>query len=159
MAAERSDAGMPPSERLRYAPLAPDDLRLALTGCAGDADVANARQIGDEWRVIPGRREIYLRRASVAAPWQIVAAVYRQPGAPEWRAEYKTFRDGLPQAVRLTSADSRRFDLQLSLSDIERNPSLDADTFSLRVPPDFDPITIQELREAGPVGAIPDSNE
>jgi hypothetical protein len=146
-------------EAITGLPLGPADLRLALTGCALADGAGEVRQIGDDWRVFSGPRELYAHRAKPNAPWQIVAAVYRQPGTPEWRAEYKTFEGGLPKMIRLTSIDSRRFDLQLTLSQVERNPALGDDTFQLRIPSGFDPITLQELRDAGPAGASDSGNE
>jgi hypothetical protein len=140
-------------EAVTGVPLAPADLRLALTGCTAASDAAHATQIGDDWRIIPGDRELYLHRAKPGAAWQLVAVVYRQPGALEFRADYKTFDGGLPRSIRLSSIDSRRFDLTLTLSQVEKNPSLDADTFRLQIPSGFDPITLQELRDAGPTAA------
>lgn len=140
-------------EAVTGVPLAPADLRLTLTGCAPESDTSRATQIGDDWRIIPGEHELYLHRAKADAPWQLVAVVYQQAGALAFRAEYQSFENGLPRTIRLISVDSRRFDLTLNLSQIERNPSLDADTFRLQIPSGFDPITLQELRDAGPAGA------
>jgi hypothetical protein len=131
--------------------LTPGDLRQALTGCVGDIDAASAQQIGDTWRVLGDNPRAYLRRESAAAPWRIVAVVHRDSGRPEWRAEYANFAGGLPQTIRLASADPQRFELQLSLSQVELNPALGDDVFHPDVPSGYDPVTLEQLREAGPL--------
>jgi hypothetical protein len=68
----------------------------------------------------------------------------------DWRAEYRDFHNDLPRAIRLTSPDGRRFDLRLSLSQVEVNPALGADTFGVRVPRSAAPITLEELRHSRP---------
>lgn len=146
-------------EAVAAAPLEPADLRRTLTGCADAPDVRSARQVGPDWRVVPdGPGEIYLRRDGRAGPWRIVGTVHRvaarigEPVASAWRAEYHDFQDGLPRTVRLTAVDSNRFDLRLTLSQVELNVPLNDEAFTVRIPPNTDPITLQELKDAGPVG-------
>ena len=62
-------------------------------------------------------------------------------------------QNGLPRSIRLASADAERFDLRLALSQVEINVTLDADAFASSVPPEPTPITLEELRGAGPLGA------
>jgi len=127
-------------------PLDADALRDALTACASNPEVAGARAIGDDWRVVrDGDGEVYLRRSPPAAPWRIVATV-----RADWRADYGDFASSLPRTIRLTSADGRRFDLRLALSQVEVNPSLGADAFTVQVPPTAQPITLDELRHSRP---------
>ncbi len=104
-------------------PLDASGLRLTLTGCAtSGASGASGRQIGDDWRVVSDHAaDLYLRRDARTAPWRLVAAVHREAGRPEWRAEYRDFENGLPHTIRLASTDSRRFDLRLALSQVEIN--------------------------------------
>ena len=147
-------------EAIAAVPLDPSDLRLALTGCADAPDVRSARQFGPDWRAVPdGPGEIYLRRDGGTGPWRIVGAVHRvaarngEPAASAWRAEYRDFQDGLPRTVRLTAVDSNRFDLRLTLSQVELNVPLDDEAFGVRIPPGTEPITLQELKDAGPLRA------
>jgi hypothetical protein len=140
-------------EALTGIPLDASSLRLALTGCASDPDPDRGRLLGGDWRVVPEEHgELYLHRDPPGAPWRVVAAMYREPGRPEWRAEYRRFEDSLPRAIRFVSSDPRRFDLRLTLSQVDLNPKLDAAAFEVRVPPSADPITIEELRRNGPLG-------
>jgi hypothetical protein len=133
-------------------PLDASGLRLALLGCASDPDPDRGRLLGAGWRVVPEERgELYLRRDPPAAPWRVMAAVHREPGRPEWRAEYRRFEENLPRAIRFVSRDPGRFDLRLTLTQVDLNPRLDAAAFEVRVPPSADPITIEELRRSGPL--------
>jgi hypothetical protein len=134
-------------------PLDASGLRVTLTGCAASgARAVSGRQIGDDWRVVSDQfGDLYLRRDSRASPWRLVAAVHREAGRPEWRAEYRDFRNGLPHTIRLASADTRRFDLRLALSQVEIDVPLEAAAFEVKIPPATVPMTIAELRDNGPL--------
>ena len=140
-------------EALTGVALGAAELRGALTGCASnEAATGEARQLGDDWRTVQqAATTIYLRRDPRTAPWQLVAAVHRPADRPEWRAEYRDFADGLPQRIRLVSSAADRFDLRLSLSGIELNTPLPAAAFEVRIPSSAQPITLEELRQAGPL--------
>jgi hypothetical protein len=139
-------------------PLDAEGLRAMLTGCAVLPDAAHARQLGDDWRVVPdGERDLYLHRDPRVGKWRIVAAVYHKSGAPMWRAEYDEFTtaaplNGLPRTLRLASVGSNRFDLRLMLSQVEINEKLDDATFKIQIPSTATPITLAELRTTGPLG-------
>jgi len=138
-------------EAVAGVPLDATGLRDALTGCTPGAAAAG-RQFGTDWRVVTaGSVEAYLRRTPQAT-WQLVAAVHHADGG-EWRAEYSDPAAGLPRTVHLVSADGKRFDLRLALSQVELNARLGADVFRVQVPRDADPITIDELRRGGPLGS------
>jgi hypothetical protein len=145
-------------EGIAAVPLDAAALRIVLTGCASTPDLARARQIGDDWRVVPdGPREVYLHREARGAPWRVVAAVNREADVPTWRAEYRDFSsagavNGLPRTVRLTSVGSNRFDLRLTLSQVGVNETLEDAVFTVKIPADAVPITLAELRNAGPLG-------
>jgi hypothetical protein len=145
-------------EAIAAVPLDAEGLRAVLTGCAAAPDAAGARQLGDDWRVVPdGERDLYLHRDSRVAGWRLVAAVHRESSTPAWRAEYGGFNaavppNGLARTVRLASVGSNRFDLRLVLSQVEINAKLDEDAFNPQIPPTATPITLSELRTAGPLG-------
>lgn len=132
-------------------PLGPEDLRSTLTGCAPAVDAGGARALGDRWRVVPGRRELYLNRDRDADPWRLVAVVHRPPGQAGWRAEYRDFSGNLPRTIRLASTEAGRFDLQLTLSQVDINVTLDDATFRPQIPAGYAPVTLEEIRRTGPL--------
>ena len=98
-----------------------------------------------------GTTDVYLRR-SAPDRWQLAAAVHHSSSG-EWRAEYANFEDGLPRAIRLASADGKRFDLRLALSQVELNVRFGPEVFRIQIPRDAEPITIEELKRSGPLGS------
>jgi hypothetical protein len=141
-------------EAIAGIPLTAEDLRLALTGCSRRQSATDGASAGDNWRVIPGGEEIYLHRETVAAPWRIVAVVRQPAGGVGWRAEYQDFRHGLPSMVRFVSVPAGRFDLRLSMSQVEIDTALDPGIFRVSVPSGFEPVTLDELRQAGPLAHV-----
>jgi outer membrane lipoprotein-sorting protein len=140
-------------------PLGPADLRDALLGCVSVPESPAGQMAGDDWRVLTeqtgttdGAKRIYLHRERPSAAWRLAAVTHR-PGDPgEWRAEYRENESGLPRSVRLVSGDDgRRFDLRLTLSQLETNATLGPDVFRVEVPRNAEPITIRELQDAGPL--------
>jgi hypothetical protein len=126
------------------------ELRRTLTGCALPA-TGNGRRFGDDWRVVnSGSSDLYLHRSPRDARWQLVAAVHQASGGAGWRAEFGDFQNGLPTSVRLTSAPDDRFDLRLTLSQVELNTPLAPEAFRVEIPPGTQPMTIEELRRSGP---------
>ena len=133
-------------------PLSADDLRSVLTGCAPEVARPEGRALGADWRVIQenGSDTLYLHRAAASQPWQLVVAI-----RPIGRVEYRDHLNGLPRAIRLTSAAGARaasepFDLTLVLSQVEINVPLGPEVFRVDVPRGAQPITIDELRHARP---------
>jgi hypothetical protein len=142
-------------------PLGAAELISTLTGCpSGPGYPAQARAIGSAWRVVPGgvAREIYLRRDADAGRWRLVAVVEHRGDGRAWRVEFRDFRAGLPRIIRVASVEQAGndvpFDLRLTLSQVELNTPLEAAVFQLRVPDGYAPITLEELREAGPLGLV-----
>jgi hypothetical protein len=146
----------PPDAVLRAltgVPLDAAGLRTTLTGCAVTADWRQARQFGDDWMAVPdGAGELYLRRGPGAEPWQIAVAVHYDAAGVEWRAEYGKRQDGLPRSIHLWASDGGRFDLALSLSQVDVNAPLDAGVFGIQIPAAARTITLDELNEVGPLG-------
>jgi len=138
-------------EAIAGVPLSPAALRTTLTGCVADTGSrTTATQPDARWRVFPGEDELYLRRDGDAAPWRLVAVLHRGAGS-SWRAEYRDFMNDLPRSIHLTSTPSARFDLQLTLSDVELNVPIGAETFRVQIPAGTSPLTIDELRDGGPL--------
>jgi len=147
-------------EAVAGVPLDAIELKTTLTGCSLQA-TGEGRQFGSDWRVIPaGAVDVYLRRGPNGARWQLVAAVHQAAasGSRGWRAEFTQFENGLPRSVRLTSAPDKRFDLVLTLSQIELNTQLGPEVFRVQIPPGVEPMTLEELRRSGPLAA-PDARQ
>lgn len=137
-------------EAIAGVPLTTADLHATLTGCAPGTP-GPGEQRGADWRVVPGDRQLYLKREGASGPWRLVAVLYRAPGEGAWRAEYRDFQGNLPRTLRLISSDAKRFDLRLALSQVGVNAPLDPATLQVQVPPGVGPLTIEQLREAGPL--------
>lgn len=148
-------------EAITGVPLSPTELRATLTGCASAAGSTRAARVGDDWRIVhdaPGASDLYLRRERGAAPWRLVSVV-RRGSTRTWRVDYRDFVSDLPRGVRLTSADAPVLDVRLGLSQIEVNGPLDPTTFRVRIPAGTAPITIDELRKAGPLAERPSASD
>jgi len=134
-------------------PLTTADLARALTGCAvPEAPLRAAVQFGDTWQRLSdeGGAEVYISRQTASAPWRLSTV-----STPGWRIDYPERRDGVPAAIRLASVDpdrktGKRFDLRMTLSQVETNTTLGAAVFEVDVPKSAVPITLDELRHARP---------
>jgi hypothetical protein len=119
------------------------------------------REPNARWRLVAAvhRREdgagrqsdqVRVKADAMAGGSQPSRSVRLQPDQGVWRAEYADFEDNLPRSIRLVSADRSRFDLRLKLSQVETNVELGADVFTVRIPQDADPISLDELRRSRP---------
>ena len=124
--------------------LAPADLQAILTGCIVPAPRATAghRHSGG-WAslVLEGGATAYLQMRD--SGWQLRGA--RRDG---WQIEYATWQGRFPQSVRLSSSN---VDLTAVVSQLEANVAVDAAAFDVIVPQGAGTITLNELREAGPL--------
>lgn len=130
--------------------LTPGDLRAILTGClVSDAAPHAGRSIGDQWRVMDLGRDAtaYLKRSG--GEWSIVAGTIAS-----LRVDYDDRMGGFPRRIRLRAErDSRPTDLTLAVSDLEVNTPLDPQTFTVQVPASATSMTLEELRDGGPLRA------
>jgi hypothetical protein len=147
---ERVLRGQPPQailEALVGVNLAPADLQAILTGCVVPDPVATGgRMHANGWASIDlqGGATLFLRRT---AQWEVRAA--RRDG---WQLEYTTGQSRFPQSVRLTSdAQKVPVDLTTGISQLEANVDLDPTAFRVDAPPAAKPLTLEELRETGPL--------
>jgi len=131
--------------------LGPADLEAILTGCVVPAPQAmGGRRHANGWASIDlaGGTTLFLQPAA-GGMWTLRAA--RRAG---WQIEYPAWTGGFPQSVRLQSDQAAvMVDLTVALSQIETNKDLEDAAFTVNVPGDADPITLDELRESGPLGA------
>jgi hypothetical protein len=130
----------------------PADLLAVLTGCVvPDPAPVSGSQHADNWATIALNRgaTLYLRKSGGA--WVLAAA--RRDG---WRVDYLALQGSFPRTVRLrreTAAAQEQpiVDLTAELSQVSTNIDIDAAAFTLTVPPGVMPLTLEELRDAGPL--------
>ena len=147
-------------EAVTGVPLDAGSLRTVLIGCTDDPQFERVRSMGEQWRMAPeGFRRLYFRRESRGGPWRLVASVQREPGRPEWRAEYNDFEGGLPRSIRLVSSEPTRFSLRLVLSQLDTAVELGPEAFEVVIPPTANPITLDELRATGPLAGAFNGDE
>jgi hypothetical protein len=127
--------------------LAPADLQAVLTGCVEPApEMVDGRLHQGGWASITlrGGAVVYLQQRNGA--WQVVAA--RRDG---WAIEYPAWQAQLPQQVHLQSTGAVPVDLTARVSQLETNVDVDASAFDVTVPPGAVTVTLEELRESGPL--------
>jgi len=130
--------------------LGPPDLLALLTGCILPESKAVAGRLhANGWASIDleGGATMYLRRMGA---WQISAG--RRNG---WEVEYPMWQGAFPQVIRLQSTAQANVDMTATLTQIEVNTDLDAATFNVDIPAGTAPLSLDELREAGPLGEKP----
>lgn len=131
--------------------LGPEDLLAVLTGCVTpDPRPTAGRLFPRNWaRVdLAGAAAAYLQR-DAGTGWFVRAA-----SRPPLNVFYEPDGQGSRPAVRLVSSvlDGPATDLRIALSQVAVNPKLGPEVFGVKVPGDAAPITLAELREAGPLG-------
>jgi outer membrane lipoprotein-sorting protein len=135
-------------EALAGVPLGPGDLRTAIAGCGIGGSPGDGHEYSNGWIAAPaGDGTVYLRRA--AAGWEVAAAT-RGPVT----ISYDDYAAGRPATIRIraTSGARTQADLTLRLSDVDINTPLDPRTFEVVLPDHAVPLTLDELRRAGPLG-------
>ena len=126
--------------------LAPADLEAILTGCVVPSPkVASGSELGG-WVILEleGGATLYLRRDR--GTLQLRAA-----RRDNWQIEYPQWQGSFPGAVRLVSTGEPAVDITAQLAQLETNIDIDAAAFTVDVPNDTAPITLEELRQAGPL--------
>ncbi len=126
------------------------DLRAWLGGCpAGAGTVDEARAYNGGWAAadLAEGRTAWFRQSENA--WRLVAV-----STPEMTIELSEHAGVQPARVRLRRAASPNrsaLDVRLALSQVETNVALPANAFVLDVPGDAVAITLEDLRESGPL--------
>jgi len=130
--------------------LAPAELQAILTGCVVSMPGAmggHLHQPGLASIDLPSGATLYLEKVGVG--WRPRAAQ-----RPDWHIEYPVWQGAFPAEVRLRSLDSAvDVDLTAAVSQIEANIMIDPVAFTVIVPADARPLSLVELREAGPLRA------
>jgi hypothetical protein len=137
-------------EALTGVPLAPDALAAALDGCGAPVGPVASGVVYGDGRVriaLESKADVYLDRPG--GKWRVVAAVL-----DSYTVEYPEWTGDRPARVRLRTKDgaSATADLSVGLSQVDINTDLDPAAFEVDVPADAAPISLDELRDAGPLG-------
>lgn len=137
-------------EALAGVSLGPAEMRWAMAGCGfGPMTPTDGRSYPNDWvAIVAPDATTYLRR--IEGRWRI-AAVTRGPLS----VSYSDYAGGRPATVRLRAApqaDGVAADLTMQLSQVEINVTLAREVFDVEVPRDAVPLTLEELRRAGPLG-------
>ena len=142
-------------EALTGVALAPPDLQAVLTGCVLPAPRATAgRMHGRDWTSIDiesadqrGKVTATLYLRQMGGQWQLRAA-----RRDRWQIEYPAWQGQFPQSVRLASTSPNiRVDIGAALSQIETNRDIDPAAFTVPEPQGVTAMSVDELREAGPL--------
>jgi hypothetical protein len=129
--------------------LSPDVLRTVISGCGlGLPPPDDGRAFANGWVSVSAADDVtYLRRR--ADTWEVAAAT-----RGSLTVTYGDDPAGRPTTVRLRaqSPGGVSADLTLQLSDVDRNTPLDSRVFIPELPEHPVPMTLEELRRAGPLG-------
>lgn len=134
-----------------------DDLLALVSGCLS-SDIAPAGQ-GQRgpggWMAIDlaGGTRAFLARDG--AGWRI-AAGHRDggTGAAPWSVSYAAFSSGFPGAITISqepASGAPATALTFQVSQLETNVPIDGRAFDVVVPDDAQPLTLEELRQSGPL--------
>jgi hypothetical protein len=149
----------PPSailEALTGVALEPDDLQAVLTGCvlpapratAGRLHAGGIASIDIESTGEPGAPRtatVFLKRSG--SQWQLRAA-----RRDRWQFDYIYGTGSFPQRVSLISTNPDvRVNIGAALSQVETNQDISPAAFTIDEPKDLMPMTLEELRQAGPL--------
>jgi outer membrane biogenesis lipoprotein LolB len=129
--------------------VSPADLRAWLVGCAGPAAAAKgARAFGDAWVAID-MSDGSVAWAQRTDQWRLAAAT---SGALS--IEFHDYMGTQPQRIRIrheATGSRLAVDARLALSQVETNVELPEAAFTVNVPSNAVPITVDELRASGPL--------
>ena len=131
-------------------PLGAAAMRNIVEGCGlgGAAPPTAGRTYANSWAAIEfADQVVYIQR--VSDRWRLAAT--QRGTLTVFYADYDRER---PATIRLRVEDGGRVtaDITLRVSQADVNTSLDASAFDADIPPDAEPLTLEELRRAGPLG-------
>jgi len=137
-------------EALAGVPVGAAAMRTIVTGCGLTQDEAPTagRSYANGWAAIEFPTHVaYLQR--IAGAWQLAAAT-----RGTLSIFYADFDQHRPATIRLRVEDAGRVtaDITLRVSQADVNTPLGAQAFDADVPADAEPLTLDELRRAGPLG-------
>ena len=139
-------------------PRSSDDVLALVSGClSSDITPAGPGQGGPGgWMMmnLAGGLQAFLARDG--AGWRIAAGRRDAgPGGAAWSVSYAGFTSGFPGVVTIRQEPARGSSaataLTFQVSQLEANVPIDARAFDVVVPSDAQPLTLDELRQSGPL--------
>ncbi|MPZ17129.1 MAG: hypothetical protein GEV06_04315 [Luteitalea sp.] len=130
-------------------PLDADDLRAILSGCVSQARrVTGGRRHEEGWFSLTLEDGAVLYGRDAGGSPRVVAG-----RLDEVTVEYPDTTGGVPRAVRVMAdgATGPRAELTLGLSQVGINEELPDEAFRVELPATATPITVEDLRRAGPL--------
>lgn len=134
----------------------PDDLMALLTGCLVSDHLSSEESVvmrfESGWLAVPFSSGVEAFLRSERQQWRIVGG--RSSGAgdratPPWVVAYDEFVAGFPGRVRVAQPSTT--DVTFRVSQLETNITIDPVAFTLAVPASAVPMTLDELRQMGPL--------
>jgi outer membrane lipoprotein-sorting protein len=137
-------------EALAGVALGPDALRTAIAGCGFGDDPSEGHAYSNGWVAAASAGGTTWLRPR-AGGWEVAGA---ERGVVT--VLYADYQNGRPSTIRLQSTQQGRTtaDITLRLSDVDINTTLDPKVFDITpdLPEHPIPLTLDELRRAGPLG-------
>jgi hypothetical protein len=127
------------------------DLLATLSGCVvpDPLPVGGRLYVGGWVRIdLAGDGALFLRR-DARDRWRVQAGL-----RPALRIDYERDQAGVVAAVRISARGGQQeaTDLRIAVAQVELDGALGAEVFRVTVPADARPMTLEELRRAGPMG-------
>ena len=137
-----------------------DDLLALLGGCVASAIEPSGGSVNPSgWMTVDlgAGLSTFLRRDG--GVWRLMRGLQRGDTAssPPWMVEYGEFVSGFPALIRLQdvtaspAGESAATDLTLRVSQRDVNVAIPAAAFDLAVPAGYEAMSLDELRERGPL--------
>jgi hypothetical protein len=144
-------AAAPPDEILEAligVPVNPARLLAIVSGCVTTAaSIERTARHNEVLEIVTDDATVYL--TSVGTGWQVRAGRFADVSV-----DYFAFERGLPRDFRLSSSgpDKASVSLDLRVQVVQTNVTLDPALFRVTMPEGAMPISLDELRRAGPLG-------
>ena len=135
-----------------------DDVLALVSGClsAGLTPAGQGQSNRDGWAKVALAGGITAFLARDGAAWRLAAG--QRDAGPEgaaWSVSYGGFASGFPGVVTIRQEPARGRSaataLTFQVSQLEANVPIDARAFDVVVPSDAQPLTLEELRQSGPL--------
>lgn len=129
-------------------PLGPDRLLAMMTGCVSISnDISRTGRYGHVLEIVTSDAVVFLE--SGGGVWRVRAGTFG-----DFAVDYRSFDRGMPRriALRSTAGHAPAVSLSLDVTSVDLSGSTPLSAFSVNIPDDASPMSIEELRQSGPLG-------